>query len=195
MPELEDLLIDGTYAGVFSARLDQRLSRLELVSGIGRDVRPSSDAPPPGDDEELALGGDMDVDTTATDAAANGGSTARSRGAHTAAELEIALTRWHGTITNVLSSLDSHAQALADKQAKDAKKQKQQAARILKLAREAHANPKSGSGGGGGKRGKQSSSRATPSAAIESSMFADAKEDQDMDFESSAPRTRKRGRP
>lgn len=36
---LEDLIIDAIYAGILSARLDQRKQRVEVESVMGRDVR------------------------------------------------------------------------------------------------------------------------------------------------------------
>ncbi|KAL1917944.1 uncharacterized protein VTP21DRAFT_3778 [Calcarisporiella thermophila] len=38
---LEDLIITGFYAGVFSGKLDQQKSQLELSSTMGRDLRPN----------------------------------------------------------------------------------------------------------------------------------------------------------
>lgn len=37
---MEDLIIDGIYANVFSGRLDQKSQMLEIESAIGRDMRP-----------------------------------------------------------------------------------------------------------------------------------------------------------
>jgi COP9 signalosome complex subunit 7 len=38
---LEDLIIDGIYAGILRARLDQRLQRAEVEYVLGRDVSPA----------------------------------------------------------------------------------------------------------------------------------------------------------
>lgn len=47
MRELEDIVIDAMYAGIISARIDQRRQRLEIESVMGRDLR--------GNDEVLSL--------------------------------------------------------------------------------------------------------------------------------------------
>lgn len=38
--ELEDLIIDAFYQGVFSGKIDQRQRQLQVVKSIGRDLRP-----------------------------------------------------------------------------------------------------------------------------------------------------------
>lgn len=101
IPALEDLLIEGFYSNVLKGRLDQREGRLEVMSSLGRDVRPSTSAEPSASAAAAPAEGEpMEVDAE--------GSTSTSAQSPSIATLTTALTSWLTTIQTLLSSLDRH---------------------------------------------------------------------------------------
>ncbi|KAK4050745.1 hypothetical protein OIO90_004967 [Microbotryomycetes sp. JL221] len=103
---LEELLIDAFYSGVMTGRLDQKEARVEVLTSIGRDVKPSTSS------------------ATTTLAAASGATEAMEVDANsinvtheatpTVETLTLILSTWLSTITSLLSSLDQHLQHLTN---------------------------------------------------------------------------------
>ncbi|SCV71647.1 BQ2448_3235 [Microbotryum intermedium] len=128
IPKLEDLLIEGIYAGVFNGRLDQHRARVEITSSIGRDVR--SDSPP----KESKASSEstrraqvstsvppttaMEVDPSAAAPAPSAQVDTTSlipESSHSIASMTTSLSSWIMTISTLLTSLDRHlAQLTAD---------------------------------------------------------------------------------
>ncbi|GAA5901125.1 hypothetical protein JCM5296_006278 [Sporobolomyces johnsonii] len=101
IPALEDLLIEAIYANILTGRLDQKESRLQVVSSLGRDVRPSPSSLSRPTSDEAA----MQLDPSSS-------SSSSTCAAPSIASLHTALTSWLDTISTVLSSLDQHIAAL-----------------------------------------------------------------------------------
>ncbi|GAA5976108.1 hypothetical protein JCM21900_006779 [Sporobolomyces salmonicolor] len=98
VPALEDLLIEAIYANILTGRLDQKESRLQVVSSLGRDVRPSTSSPSPAGADAMQLDSSSAAPT--------------STSAPSIASLHASLTSWLDTISKVLSSLDQHIASL-----------------------------------------------------------------------------------
>ncbi|GAA5991650.1 hypothetical protein JCM10908_001073 [Rhodotorula pacifica] len=123
VPELEDLLIELFYANVLTGRLDQKHSRLEVVTSHGRDVRATSHA--------AAAAADSDSNAMQVDNNGNGNSataaasrpTASRRAAPSISSLQATLLSWQTTLSNLIRSLEDnlgtiHAQSINDAQLK-----------------------------------------------------------------------------
>ncbi|KAM0750157.1 hypothetical protein T439DRAFT_343087 [Meredithblackwellia eburnea MCA 4105] len=120
IPELEDLLIDAFYSNVLRGRLDQKECRLEVISGLGRDVRPSSvpvastsATPAPASTPADAMEVD---DSTATSSAGS----SEQLSAHSIQALTQSLTSWLSSIAALLGSLDKHIATLSADMVNDA---------------------------------------------------------------------------
>ncbi|GAA5883009.1 hypothetical protein JCM3774_001758 [Rhodotorula dairenensis] len=131
VPDLEDVLIDLFYHNVLTGRLDQKHSRLEVVTLTGRDVRPLVTLD--GEDDEApssslstaptastaADSNAMQVDSTATATAtstptATSGPTRRrpAPAAPSIASLHATLSSWHRTLQDLTRSLELHLGAV-----------------------------------------------------------------------------------
>ncbi|SCZ89018.1 BZ3500_MvSof-1268-A1-R1_Chr1-1g00897 [Microbotryum saponariae] len=120
IPKLEDLLIEGIYAGVFDGRLDQHRARIEITSSIGRDVRsdPITEPVKAASDTQLSASAptptpttEMEVDPSAA------GPTPSTRidttsllleSSHSIASMTNSLSSWLVMISSLLTSLDHH---------------------------------------------------------------------------------------
>lgn len=157
IPALEDLLIDAFYSNVLTGRLDQKEARLEVISGVGRDVRP---LPPPASDA-------MEVDTTAA-------APAESSVAHSVPSLTASLTLWLSTIGTLLSSLDRHLAKIAADAVNDATAKSEQERAVLDMVNTVSTSTKEGKdkggntlgGGGGGGGGSTSWTRDMASGIL-----------------------------
>ncbi|BGO93818.1 hypothetical protein NBRC10512_004607 [Rhodotorula toruloides] len=140
VPELEDLLIELFYANVLTGRLDQKGSRLEVLSSVGRDVRP---APVSASSDEAS----MQVDSSASTSIAS---------APSISTLTASLTSWLETISSLLSSLDKHIAALQASAINASQEQLEHEKRVRAVAEEVAASAgkkekgKSGGTGAGG---------------------------------------------
>ncbi|BGP34253.1 hypothetical protein JCM10296v2_006068 [Rhodotorula toruloides] len=140
VPELEDLLIELFYANVLTGRLDQKGSRLEVLSSVGRDVRP---APAASSSDEAS----MQVDSWASTVIAS---------APSISTLTASLTSWLETISSLLSSLDKHIVALQASAINASQEQLEHEKHVRAVAEEVAASAgkkdkgKSGGAGGGG---------------------------------------------
>ncbi|BGP02218.1 PCI domain-containing protein [Rhodotorula toruloides] len=140
VPELEDLLIELFYANVLTGRLDQKGSRLEVLSSVGRDVRP---APVASSSDEAS----MQVDSSTSTSIAS---------APSISTLTASLTSWLETISSILSSLDKHIAALQASAINASQEQLKHEKRVRAVAEEVAASAgkkekgKSGGAGGGG---------------------------------------------
>lgn len=101
IPVLEDLLIEAFCSNIMSGRLDQKEARLEISSGLGRDVRPSPPAL-----STLSIAATADDTPMELDNAVASAST--SNMAHSVHSLTSALQNWLMSIGTILSSLDHH---------------------------------------------------------------------------------------
>ncbi|ORY89057.1 hypothetical protein BCR35DRAFT_276155, partial [Leucosporidium creatinivorum] len=145
IPALEDLLIEAFYANILKGRLDQREGRLQVLSSIGRDVRPAVTLPVP----SAAEGEPMEVDAPAPEVSEGAG------GAPSIAHLTASLTSWLSTIRTLLTSLETHLHSTAATSLAEAEAVQQQNAQIEKMVQEVAAKSgkgkgESGEGGGGG---------------------------------------------
>ncbi|SGY62907.1 BQ5605_C007g04752 [Microbotryum silenes-dioicae] len=123
IPKLEDLLIEGIYAGVFDGRLDQHRARIEITSSIGRDVRSDPITEPVKATSDTSLSPsapttEMEVDPSATAPTPSTRIDTTSlipESSHSIASMTTSLSSWLVTISSLLSSLDRHlAQLTAD---------------------------------------------------------------------------------
>ncbi|POY72316.1 hypothetical protein BMF94_4618 [Rhodotorula taiwanensis] len=151
VPQLEDLLIELFYANALTGRLDQKHSRLEVVTSLGRDVRRTTTNG--ADDSATISGGDaMQVDSRAATATTSGGGTT-SRRAPSLASLHATLSSWQATLLNLIHSLEDHLGAIHAETVNGAQVKYEHEQRVREVAAQV-ANK--GEGGKGGK-GKGSS--------------------------------------
>lgn len=124
IPALEDLLIEGIYASIFSGRLDQKEARVEIVSSIGRDVRPVPPPSAPAPAHGLpTIGGApltseinshvaMDLDLPSGSSSGSNPVATHSLASPSIPSLSHALKDWLLTISSLLHSLDHKINAL-----------------------------------------------------------------------------------
>ncbi|KAK4050827.1 hypothetical protein OIV83_003249 [Microbotryomycetes sp. JL201] len=191
---LEDLLIDGIYSGIMTARLDQKLARLEVLTTIGRDVKQSTSSV--GEAKTIASES-MEVDTVST------------ASAPTVQALTDTLSTWLSTIHTLLASLDQHIVSLSDQATSQKTAEANRDAQIKQVIEEvAKAKEKESStlakgkgfaaavmGAGGGEEG--ASWRDTIGKVFGGSDGGQSKEEMDVDgseLKSPHSRARKRGR-
>lgn len=104
--ELEELIIDGIYNGLLKARLDQRYSRVEVESCMGRDVQLSVDNA--ANPDNGAWNGDVDMnqddshDPTARSPFAN----------NNLAALRSHLVRWRDCTAKLMAQLDDQIEVI-----------------------------------------------------------------------------------
>lgn len=112
IPALEDLLIEAFYSNVLKGRLDQREARLEVLSSIGRDVRPFALPVTAAAITASGEGGEpMELDSNAESSS----SSSKKVTSPSVQSLTTDLGAWLSTIRMLLTSLDRHiAEANAD---------------------------------------------------------------------------------
>ncbi|GAA6011125.1 hypothetical protein JCM11491_006735 [Sporobolomyces phaffii] len=98
IPLLEDLLIESIYSNIFVARLDQKARQLEILSSLGRDVKPVT-APASAPES-------MQLDPSSSS------STSTTTSAPSISTLLSSLEAWQRKIDSLLASLDSHLATL-----------------------------------------------------------------------------------
>ncbi|GAA5850241.1 hypothetical protein JCM3766R1_001370 [Sporobolomyces carnicolor] len=96
IPELEDVLIESIYSNILRARLDQKSARLEILSSLGRDVKPD----PTRSSSSMQLDNTVHPPRAAAVAAPSLGSLLES------------LEAWQLKIDLLLGSLDRHLATL-----------------------------------------------------------------------------------
>lgn len=183
VPELEDLLIELFYANVLTGRLDQKHSRLEVVTSRGRDVRPAetstpapgaapaaADGPPSASD---AMQVDLRSGTATPRTAAPSAPTPR---APSLASLHATLSSWQSTLLNLIRSLEDHLGAVQAEAVNSAQRRYEHEERVRALAKEVGG----GAGAAGGAKGKGKSAEAKAPTQRGS---VDAGEDGQMDLD------------
>ncbi|BGP26617.1 COP9 signalosome complex subunit 7 [Rhodotorula toruloides] len=167
VPELEDLLIELFYANVLTGRLDQKGSRLEVLTSVGRDVRPAPASSAADEADEASMQVDSSASTLTSIASAP-----------SIATLTASLTGWLETISSLLSSLDKHIAALQASAINASQEQLEHEKRVRAVAEEVAASAgktEKGKGGGAGSDGGEASAWKSPSNVG------------DMDVDSSLP--------
>lgn len=162
VPELEDLLIELFYGNVLTGRLDQKGSRLEVLSSVGRDVRP---APASSSDDAS-----MQVDSSPSTSTAS---------APSISSLTASLTSWLETISSLLSSLDKHIAALQASAINASQEQLEHEKRVRAVAEEVMASS--------GKKEKGKGAGASSGGGGEGSAWRSPAGLGDMDVDSGLP--------
>ncbi|KAL8293471.1 hypothetical protein RQP46_000172 [Phenoliferia psychrophenolica] len=139
IPALEDLLIEAFYSNILTGRLDQKEARLEVVSGLGRDVRPVATSV-----AALSLADDaMEVDADAT-------ATTPAAGAHSITSLTTNLSAWLSTIGSLLTALERHLGTIAADSVNDVNLRTEQDKAVGEMVTEVSAASKDGKDKNGG---------------------------------------------
>ncbi|KAM0790827.1 hypothetical protein ACM66B_004672 [Microbotryomycetes sp. NB124-2] len=111
---LEDLLIDAIYSGIMTARLDQKMARLEVLTTIGRDVKQSTSS-----GAAVAQGKTAATATSTSTEPMELDSTLNNASTPTVQALTETLSAWLMTISTLLASLDHNIITLSDQAAQE----------------------------------------------------------------------------
>ncbi|KAA1107440.1 hypothetical protein PGT21_013931 [Puccinia graminis f. sp. tritici] len=160
---LEELIIDGIYSGLLGGRLDQKYSRLEIESSVGRDVRLRRPLDAKPKSTSMTTDGDVDMDT-------NDGPLVLP--SNTLAELHSKLASWRESSGQLLEQLDARINLIRQKDQAKLDQQVTQAATIETLSHAVYTSllssssssvhhtsssfkSHSGGGSGSGRKGKE----------------------------------------
>lgn len=194
---LEELIIDGIYSGLLGGRLDQKYSRLEVESSVGRDVRLR---PLKRRQARLASkSADEDVEME------NNDGRVVVTPSNTLVDLHAQLASWRDSIANVLTQLDQQIDSIRQKDQAKLDQQARHTATIESLSQtiyyslfssssssssSQHNNyQKNNTGGSSNRKGKDKDT-------VDSSLSSDHQMDIDeLDNHMGSSKTRKRTRP
>ncbi|GAA5967038.1 hypothetical protein JCM3765_003686 [Sporobolomyces pararoseus] len=142
VPELEDLLIESIYSNIFSGRLDQKSQQFEILSSLGRDVKPIT---------TTTFTSEMDLEEEEEE-----GSTPSVGGeAPSISSLLNSLTNWEKKIENLLKSLDQILLTLNSNSINQSNKSLQHEQKVWEIVNQIAGTKAAG----GGPKGSISSSK------------------------------------
>lgn len=177
VPELEEALIDLFYQNVLTGRLDQKHSRLEVVTLSGRDVRPDLVRPhdPSPDADNASTTADtnaMQVDPSAPTRVRTRSRTRRRTGcceAPSVASLHSTLASWHRTLHTLTRALEFELGSVHAEAVNAAAADREHEHRVRAVVEAVVV-----ASGGGGKKGNAAVSAAVGSSAKNGSLPAAA---------------------
>ncbi|PLW15413.1 hypothetical protein PCASD_10863 [Puccinia coronata f. sp. avenae] len=176
---VEELIIDGIYSGLLGGRLDQKYSRVEVETSVGRDVRFNkqpvvgvvAESPGPADGGARTNDHDPDVAMDANDVPPATTAPPSSSPHNTLLELHAKLAAWRDSTGCVLAQLDEQIERIRHK---DQVKLEQQAAQSAAVESLSHAVYSS-------LLGSSSSSSSSMSAAYKNSSGGSGRKGKDKD--------------
>ncbi|OAV97317.1 hypothetical protein PTTG_07920 [Puccinia triticina 1-1 BBBD Race 1] len=178
---LEELIIDGIYSGLLGGRLDQKYSRLEVETSVGRDVklRPlgASSALP-----KSTQDGDVDMDAADAPGVSHD---------NTLAKLHAQLADWRDCSARVIEQLDAQISLIRQKDQAKLEHQAAHSATVEALSHSVYSSVMSSSLSGHHKFGRKGKDKD----AVDAPLSSDHQMDIDEHDAGTISKTRKRTRP
>ncbi|WAQ92655.1 hypothetical protein PtA15_17A137 [Puccinia triticina] len=178
---LEELIMDGIYSGLLGGRLDQKYSRLEVETSVGRDVklRPlgASSALP-----KSTQDGDVDMDAADAPGVSHD---------NTLAKLHAQLADWRDCSARVIEQLDAQISLIRQKDQAKLEHQAAHSATVEALSHSVYSSVMSSSLSGHHKFGRKGKDKD----AVDAPLSSDHQMDIDEHDAGTISKTRKRTRP